>query len=51
MPKFTEFKPEEDDVDGYLECFEIFLRVYAVKTEDKALALIFSVISIRRTRF
>ncbi|XP_042147352.1 uncharacterized protein LOC115325764 [Ixodes scapularis] len=40
MPKFTEFKPEEDDVDEYLERFEIFLRVNAVKTEDKAVTLL-----------
>ncbi|XP_042146367.1 uncharacterized protein LOC121835888 [Ixodes scapularis] len=40
MPKFMEFKPEEDDVDGYLERFEIFLRVNAVKTEDKAVTLL-----------
>ncbi|KAM7309551.1 uncharacterized protein ISCGN_006558 [Ixodes scapularis] len=40
MPKFTEFKPEEDDVDDYLERFKIFLRVNAVKTEDKAVTLL-----------
>ncbi|XP_040065888.1 uncharacterized protein LOC120839648 [Ixodes scapularis] len=40
MPKFTEFKPEEGDVDEYLERFEIFLRVNAVKTEDKTVTLL-----------
>ncbi|XP_040061829.1 uncharacterized protein LOC120836819 [Ixodes scapularis] len=40
MPKLTEFKPEEDDVDEYLERLEISLRVNAVKTEDKAVTLL-----------
>lgn len=35
MPKFAEFRPAEELIGDYLERFEIFLRVNAVKPEDK----------------
>lgn len=40
MPKFMELKPEEDDIDKFVERSEIFLRVNAVKKEDKAMTLL-----------
>lgn len=36
MPRFHEFRPKVQTFDDYLECFQIFVKVNAVKRENEA---------------